>query len=391
MRNKVANFRGSDEVTTPRRQVLTALRDLGPQTRIELARQTGLSPTTMTRVVAQLIDDKCIAEGETVSRRGTGRPGTEISIVADSYFVVGVQIGIGFVRLGISDLLGNCAHIDGFSYQSGTPAGDVLAQVGHQVVNLCRSAGIPNSQLLGVGVAVPGPVDQQQRRLLYPINLDWRDVPVADLLEPIVGVPVVVEHNVRAMALAETRFGLGKEADSVAFVYLRTGIGAGLVVDGQAFLGGVHGAIELGHLRVVDGGARCVCGSTGCLETLFSEDALRRRLERHGIDPGNQQPFAVMLEAAKTNTDLHDEVTLLTNHLATGLSALINLLTPEIMVLGGALSLASDEFVENLAMVTRDAVFPVIRPTVNLRRASLGMDAGVNGGATVALDRFFYI
>ena len=371
--------------------MLCALRDIGPQTRIELARHTGLSATTMTRVVAQLLEDGCVAEGETVSRRGTGRPGTEVSIVPAAYHVIGVQVGVEFIRIGLSDLLGSCEHVGGFSYAAGTPAEQVLEQVGQAVVELCRTARVPRDRLLGVGVAVPGPVDPEQRRLLMPINLNWRDVPVSDLLEPIVGVPVVVEHNVRAMALAETRFGIGRGAGSVAFVYLRTGIGAGLVVAGQAFQGGVHGAIELGHLRVVEGGERCVCGGTGCLETLVSEKAVRRRLDKRGIDAAGREPFEALLAAAEGDVDLRNDVDALTVHLATALSAMVNLLTPEVVILGGALSLAPDAFVAHLADATREAVFPIIRPAVNLQRASLGMDAGVNGGATAALDHFFYV
>jgi predicted NBD/HSP70 family sugar kinase len=382
--------RSGDETTGRRGQVLSLLRDHGPLTRTELARRAGLSATTMTRVVSQLIGDGSVEEGATVSRSGTGRPGTNVSIVPGAYRVIGIQIGVGFVRGGVVDVMGRCSTTIGFDYRTGSDAAGVLGSVVEAVATLSERAGVPRDRLLGIGVAVPGPVDQERRRLLMPINLPWRDVAVADRLEPASGLPTLVEHNVRSMALAEARFGAARDAHSVAFVYLRTGIGAGLVIAGQGFQGGVHGAIELGHLRVVDGGAPCVCGGRGCLETVVSERALRATLGRLGLDDDGREPLAALIGVSARRPDVAAELDRIVGHLAAGLAALVNLLTPEVIVLGGAFSTVPDAFIRRLADGTREATFPTIRPSVTLRRSSLGMDGGVNGAATTALDHFFY-
>lgn len=385
-----ATLRG-DETSGARCQVLSVLRDEGRLTRIELSRRTGLSPTTITRVVAQLLQDGCVAEGNTVSRRGTGRPGTQVAVVPSAFGVLGVHLGVGTVRLGLVDVGGRDHRREGFDYDPHEDAETVLRRVAMSL-SAMRAPGVDgiSGPLLGVGVAVPGPVDDAGRRLLMAMNLNWRDVPVADLLEEQMGLPVVVEHNVRAMALAEARSGLGRGLGSVAFVYLRTGLGAGLVVAGRGFQGGVRGAVELGHLRVVDNGAPCVCGGHGCLETVVSDRALRCVLADLGIDPGRGEPLLTLVAVAETTAPAAAALDQVVTHLATGLAALMNLLGPESILLGGAFAQVPDSFVARLADETREAVFPVIRSAVRIRRSGLPNDPGVDGATTVALDRFFY-
>ena len=224
-----------------------------------------------------------------------------------------------------------------------------------------------------------------------PINLDWRDVPVADTLEPLLGLPVVVDHNVRSMALAECRFGVTRGVGSVAFVYLRTGLGAGLVVQGQPFSGGFHGAIELGHLQVVDNGADCVCGGQGCIETVIAEKALRETAESLGLSVDGDNPLTAIWNAAATDEKARAALDNIVSTLAHGLAAIVNLLNPEVILLGGALAAVPPAFFERVTSTTNRGVFPLLRPSVRIEPSSLGMDAGVLGGATAALDRFFYV
>jgi len=380
-----------DEATTVRAQVLTMLRDHGALPRIELARRAHLSPTTITRVTNQLVSDGVIAEGNSISPTKLGRPATEISIVRDALVVVGVQVGVGFVQFGLIDLLGATVASRSLSYDIETPAADVMVDAAAAINELIASSEYDKSTVIGVGVAVPGPVDVAGRSILLPINLDWRDVPVADILEPLTGLPVTVEHNVRSMALAETRFGAAQGLGSAAFIYLRTGLGAGLVVEGQPFAGGVRGAIELGHLHVVDNGIACVCGGNGCLETIVSEGALQRQLAEAGLSSNGGGALSALYAAADSNDKAKASIDAIITQLATAMSAIVNLLNPDVILLGGALAEVPQPFFERLTEQTRQQVFPLIRPLVRIEPSSLGMYAGVLGGGTAALERYFYI
>ncbi|TDC50363.1 ROK family transcriptional regulator [Jiangella ureilytica] len=389
-------FHVSNEVQWPsgRRsrhgRLLALLRDEGASTRIELARRMSSSPTTVSRIVAQLIDGGFVAEGARVTRAGVGRRGTEVDIAVDSHWVVGVQIGVGRVRVGVANLVGRCLALSGFSFDPGARATDVVARAARTLLALIVGARVRRDRVVAVGVAVPGPVDDARRRLLMQINLAWEDVAVADVLERLVGLPVVVEHNVRSMALAEAVFGAARGVGSVGFIHLRTGIGAGLVVAGRGFLGGVHGAIELGHIRVTEGGRRCSCGAVGCLETELSDRGLRRSLRQVGARCDGREPLAALLRAARADRGAAIVLDTLIGKLAAALSMVVNLLTPEIILLGGSLELLPDGLIDRLSRNTREGVFPVIRPSVRLQRSSLGPDAGVKGAATAALDRFVY-
>lgn len=376
------------EPQTVRGQVLSLIRDAGPMSRAELARRLALSATTITRVVNDLDAAEVLDEGQALAQAGVGRPANTLRIRADACCVAAVHIGVGIVHLGLFDALGERLAAQQFPYEVEAGAEAVLRRVAEGLRALGRSSRKVGS-LNGLGVAVPGPVDAAGRRMLVSIRLGWRDVPVAETLEALTGLPVTVEHNVRAMALAEARFGQGRGLRSVAFVYLRSGLGAGLVVQGQPFSGGVHGAVELGHLQVIEGGTACVCGGRGCIETVLSETALRAVAKRLRIAP-EPNPLTAIWSAAQRRADAARAIDAMVAPLSTGLSALATLLNPELVLLGGALADIPDGLFEQIVEATWRRALPVMRTSSRIVRSQLGADVGLTGGATVALDRFLY-
>lgn len=370
-----------------RRLVLRSLRDHGPQPRADLARRLGLSATTMTKVVAQLLDEGLAVEGDAAGGR-VGRPSTDVRLRADARQVIGVQVGAGTVRLGLCDLRARAREVRSFGFDvTGEPPERVVARIADAAAALAERAG---DRLLGIGVAAPGPVDPEQRRNLLSVNLGWRDVAFGDPLERALGVPAVVDHNVRAMALAEARYGDTGGADPLLYVYARTGVGAGLVIGGRPFRSGAHGVTELGHLRVVERGRPCACGASGCLETVAAEpylaESARAVLGRDSADPLTELADATGDGDRRAGQVLDD----LVDRLATGLAGAVNLLNPALILLGGVFRTAPDPVLDRVGDALRARVFPVLRDTVRVRRATLGPDAGVAGSAAVALDRFLY-
>ncbi|MCK2212578.1 ROK family transcriptional regulator [Actinomadura sp. ATCC 31491] len=355
---------------------MRSLRDDGPQPRADLARRLGLSATTMTKVVGQLLDEGLVAEGAVAGAgRRVGRPSTGIGIRADARHVIGVRVGAGAVELGLCDLRARVRESRSFAFDAAAESPErVAARIAEEASGL--AAAVPAGRLLGVGVAAPGPVDAARRRVVLSVNLGWRDVPFADLLERALGVPAVVDHNVRSMALAESRYGATGGADPLLYVHVRTGVGAGLVIGGQPFRPGPHGVTELGHLRVQEKGRPCACGATGCLETVVSEPYLAARLGRRSADL-----------LAELDDALLDEVA---GHLSTGLAGAVNLLNPELILLGGIFGAAPEPVFDRVRAALRAKTFPVLRDLVRVGRPTLAGDAGVVGGAAVALDSFLY-
>lgn len=363
--------------------ILRMLRDDGPQSRAELARRSSLSPTALTRLTARLLRDGSVRETANTTTNGVGRPAVGLTLVSDAYWVIGVHIGAGTIHAAITDLRAGVKRLSSFNFDpQTTDPRVVIAKVASMVETLLQDSGVPRSRILGLGLGVPGPVDAERRRNLLSINYNWKNVAFADELEALLQMPVVVEHNVSAMALAESRYGIGRHAAALLYIYLRTGLGAGLVVDGKPFRPGGHGAVELGHIQVVEHGERCACGGEGCLETFLSERALSRAAGIEEPHPGHLLAALERRPAAWTET---------VRHLTTAIASAANLLNPDLIVFGGHLAEAPERLFEHLRSNVPPRVLPPMRDHLRFERSSLGPGAGAVGGAAVALDRFFYV
>lgn len=360
-------------------QILRILRDDGPQSRAALARSSKLSPTTLTHVTAQLLSDGDVVEDEPTESAGVGRPGLKIRLLPDARHVIGVHVGAGLVQLAITNLMGAPKAAASFEVDlPHTPVDAVVSRIADEIGTLKASAGVDH--ILAAGVGVPGPVDATQRTILTSINTGWRNVPLAEMLERKAGLPVILEHNVTAMAVAEARFGLGRNVPGVLYVYLRSGLGAGLVVDGMPFRPGGHGAVELGHIQISNEGPRCSCGNHGCLESYVNERVLMQSLGLEGSAPAD---LLARLEKTAGWATVLDRLT-------DSLAIAITLLTPDLIVFGGHLGEAPESMFAHLRERLPPRVMPHMRDILRFERTSFGAEAGAIGGAAVALDHFFY-
>lgn len=364
--------------------ILRILRDIGPQSRAELARRTALSPTALTHLSGHLLKSGTVSElrqpqgGEAP----VGRPAVSLALVQDSRFVAGVHVGASAIHATITDLkavIRKSAALD-FAVAASEPA-VVVEKVVQLVEELIEASGVDRSRLVGLGLAVPGPVDAERRRNLQAVNFSWKDVTFADQLESSLNMPVVVEHNVSAMALAESRYGIGRDATALLYIYLRTGLGAGLVINGMPFRPGGRGAVELGHIQVVEQGEPCACGNSGCLETFLSERALHRALGPGAPPPG---PLLAAIEKHPAAWDAA------LRHLTTAVASATNLLNPDLVVFGGHLADAPEAFIDHVRRNVPPRVLSPMREELRIERSSLGAGAGAVGGAAAALDHFFY-
>lgn len=362
--------------------ILRILRDEGAQSRAELSRRSKLSATTLTHVTAALLRDGSILEGETYGANGVGRPAQAVRLAPEARNVAGVHIGAGNVQITITDLLARPKASAAFAFDTASAdPDDIVRQVSRSVVELAEETQVDVKSMLGVGIGVPGPVDAGRRTALASINVGWRNVPLADKLEDALRLPAVVEHNVSAMALAESRYGIGKNVPALLYIYLRTGLGAGLMVDGAPFRPGGHGAVELGHIQITADGARCACGNVGCLETYVCERALMQAAALEGQAPDD------LLARVEANGPAWDTVV---RHLTTALASAVNILSPNLIVFGGHLGEAPQSLYAALEAGLPPRIMPHMRDILRFERGTFGAQAGSIGGAAVALDQFFY-
>jgi predicted NBD/HSP70 family sugar kinase len=281
---------GRTDVT--RSAILARLGAQGPASRADLARALDVSPALITQLVKELIADGLVDEREHSPSQG-GRPARRLGLVSTAGHAVGLKIApdhLAFVEVELDGTVIRSAQ-EPFDASSAT----LLEGLGNAVEGfISGGSGVP---ILGIGVAIPGTVDAQGSEIVDSYQLDWNDMPIGPTLRRMLGLPVLVENNVNALAMAERLFGIGRNHATFLTLTIGTGVGAGLVMDGVVLRGGSGGAGEIGHVPVIAGGFLCSCGNHGCLETVVGQAALERRAREAGIIP-SRAGIAALTRAA---------------------------------------------------------------------------------------------
>lgn len=281
-----------------------------------------------------------------------------------------------------------------------TQADEGLDAVIRRMADSARAAAL-GRPIRAAGISTPGPSKPLEGIVTEPPNLPgWRDVPLAKLISEALGVPAWLENDANAAALAEHRLGAGKDLHHVILVAAGTGIGGGLIVDGRLVHGASGGAGEVGHMIVEPEGAICGCGRRGCLEAMASGVALgRAAAEIVRANPGgilaklaaaaDEEPDAKLMgEAADAGDAESDEaIRQAGRYLGAGLTNLVNIFNPQMIVIGGSLRRFGDRYVgEAKRVVERDA-FAQHFADVRIVEAELGDESPAIGAALVALQR----
>ncbi|MBN1640024.1 MAG: ROK family transcriptional regulator [Anaerolineae bacterium] len=254
------------------RLVLKTIYDLGETSRADIARTTGLARTTVSDAVAGWIEDGLIAEVGTGPSAG-GKPPIMLSVVDASRSLIGVDLSGSTLCGAVVDLRGRVRQR--CSRPIAGRLGDAALGLVYDLLDQLVALG--GASTLGIGIGVPGLMDARQGVVHSAVNLDWRDLPLGDLVEERYGVPTYIANDCQAAALAECVFGCGRDVDNLVVIKIDRGLGSGIVFGRKPYHGDGFGAGEIGHVVVVEGGAPCRCGNRGCLETLVNRRAIVER------------------------------------------------------------------------------------------------------------------
>jgi N-acetylglucosamine repressor len=261
--------------------VLRALYDLGPISRADIARLTGLTRTSVGELVADL-EREGLAHDVGRGPSTGGKQPTLVALVDDARTVIVLDLGERRFTAALADLRGNLTTRRTCDLGSADATdGEAAVRLVHDLIeDVRREATAP---ILGIGVGTPGLVDGDGT-IRWAVNLDWQDLPLAALLEERHGLPTVVANDSRAAAFATYLFRGDDRPDNLVVVRVGRGLGAGLILRGQPFGGDGEGAGEIGHVVVEPDGSACHCGRFGCLETVASATAIAARAGQPSID-----------------------------------------------------------------------------------------------------------
>ncbi|MDF3289917.1 ROK family transcriptional regulator [Streptomyces silvisoli] len=362
----------------------------GPLSRLELGRDTGLSAGSVSNVMAELIADGLVERAGVADSDG-GRPRILLKVAADYGRLIGVDIGETRVRVGLFDL--DLTELAFAEHPLADSARDV-AHLVHLVLDGLRTviaeSGVDPSRVLGVGVGVPGIVEQGwDSAVVHGQTIGWEAVPLGRLLRAGTSLPLYIENGAKTLGQAEMWFGAGRGARDAVIALIGSGVGACVVADGKPYRGTTSSAGEWGHTTMRVGGRRCRCGSRGCLEAYVGAASL---LERWGGAPagvGEEAALAALLERAKHDREAAALLDETAEYLGAGIADLVNLFNPERIVIGGWAGLLLGP---RLLPAVRAAAaeyalrHPGGHAAIDLGR--LGADAVTVGAATLPLARF---
>lgn len=365
----------------------------GHVSRAEIAALIGLSQGSVTKITAELRRAGFIVEAQSsLIERDPGRPRVPVAIDRSTFRFAGVHIGLRRSTVGLVDLAGELVIERVAEHRSLDPAA-VLREARGLLQSAHRAAG---GTILGAGVCAGGWVDQHRGLLREHAALGWSDVPLREAVGQL-DVPVIVDSSVRALALANSRFGAGRDSSNMLYLFVGNIVGAAHLVDGRAAPGRESAAGTIDHLPVGPrSGLRCSCGRHNCLWSLASDVAAVERARRAGLITAQGQLEDLIAVAAGAGAAaghgadstraagiLRDRA----RYAGVAVGLLLDLLAPDIVVLDGGI-LQAPQFLDSVRAAarkrtTRHGAAELIVPT------GLGEGGLVRGAATLALDAFY--
>ncbi len=368
--------------------------------RVELAELTGLSAQSVSNITRRLLDRELITEAGTLVPAGRGKPRTLLRLHPTGHFAIGVHVDPTVTTVALLDLVGDVvASVRTLPASAASPP-QLVAAITEAAAGLVASAGIDARRVLGLGIAAPGPLDPGTGVVLEPPLLpEWTRVGLRELLHEATGYPVVLHKDAAAAALAELWRGSAVALADFVFLYLGTGLGAGLVIGGELLGGSTNNAGEIGHLMVDADGPLCRCGQRGCVgpacmpRTLVAEAAGAGLLPRSRPGAGDREIdelFTALCTLAAREPAARRILEASASRLARGAATVSNLLDVRAVVFGGPIwNRIADVFLP----ILRDTLLTTtearqVHPVTALGSA-LGRDVGAIGAGCLVLEHSF--
>jgi predicted NBD/HSP70 family sugar kinase len=334
----------SESMRPLRQQVFERVRASGLIARVQVAKDLGVSPASVTTITSELIEAGLIEEVSAPRdpELGRGRPAVALGVRAGAHLVAGMKMSDREHSAVVVDFAGNLLANEVVPRGPGPmPLPDMLNAIEALLDRVCQKAGIARAGLAGVGIGLPGFVDQTEGVVLWSSTLTERAVPLAEAAQARLGLPVSIDNDANLVALAELWFGAGRSLADFAVVTFEHGVGMGFVMNHRIYRGSQRLGMELGHTKVQLDGALCRCGQRGCLEAYVADYALAREATT-ALNWGHRdgQSISVLLESLYDHAQAGDATARSIfrragRYLAVGLANVVNLFDPALIILSG--------------------------------------------------------
>ena len=365
-------------------EMFQLLRDRQPRTRSDLATLTGQARSTIAARVDLLLSSGLVTPAGEASSTG-GRPPATFAFNPAARVVLAVDLGATHSRLALTDLVGTvlAEHHEPIAISEGPVP--VLDRVVEVALDLLGTAGRPISDLVSVGVGLPGPVEHSTGRPINPpIMPGWDDADVPALLSRKLRVPVLVDNDVNVMALGE-HTSQWPEVDHLLFVKVATGIGAGIIADRELRRGAQGAAGDIGHVAVPSAAeVPCRCGNVGCLEAVASGQAVATALSAAGLDALTSADVVSLVRSGDVTAS--QAVRQAGRDIGSVLAACVSLLNPSLIVIGGIVAEAGEHLIAGIREIVYQRSLPLATQHLRIVTSQTRGQAGVLGASAMAID-----
>jgi predicted NBD/HSP70 family sugar kinase len=403
-----ADYRFIREVN--RLLVLNCVREQGPIARVRIAQRTGLSRTTVSNIMDDLLRDGFVREGELLDAAPAGgRRAMLVHFNADIGRIIGIDVGRTHLAFQITDLAARViAQWSGpFNMQDGPEI--CLAHLISKLQEFVAHTGVVWEQVIGMGLGIPGPLDAQLHTLSNPPGMPmWDGVNVWQALHDAFNVPLYLDNDANMGAFSENRYGAGSNSDYLAYLKVGTGIGAGLILNKNVYRGNSGSAGELGHVTIDENGPWCYCGNRGCLETLAGAQAIVHDAcyglslawahlpadTTSKLSPEQEQEIDITdVIAAAQEGDVASRAAIehAGERIGIALAGLINLFNPSTIVIGGGVTRANEIFLRPLRQAASSRSLPAAWEGTRIVIGNLDDSAVALGAVSLVLDAAFQI
>lgn len=369
----------------------------GGISRAELAHRMDLSRAAMTAIVNDLLDAEIVHETE--SRNGqSGRPPIILQINPMRGRVVGIDMGVTHLTIALADF--SAQVIDEIEIPFDITQGPIpcLAQAEALLTELLEKNDIRLQHIMAIGMGVPGPIANQAGIVIAPpVMPGWDGYPIRTEMESKWKIPISLNNDAELGMLGEWAYGAGRGEEYLAYIKVGSGIGAGLLLNGQVYQGATGSAGEIGHLTIDENGPLCDCGSTGCLEALAGGKAIARQA-REVIASGKKTLLSSMgppeeltardVVAAARRGDLPSQqiISRAGSYLGIAIAGMVNLFNPRVVVIGGGVSQIGDLFLQPIRDTIQRRSLAGSAQVVKINTAILHRRSSIMGAIVQALS-----
>ena len=295
-------------------------------------------------------------------------------------YVVGVDVGGTNIKLGVVGPSGQVIVRNSFATKPFASSRiRLIAALAHEIEASIITAGLTKKQIAGVGIGLPGLVDYEKGFVRFLPNIPgWKNVQLKSILQKKINLPVFVDNDVKIITLAESKFGAGQGVRDLVCLTLGTGVGAGLILNGQLYRGEDNAAGELGHMPLNEHGPKCNCGGFGCFETYVGNRALFALASQVMGKPGTttEDMFALARKGNKKALSFWKKAA---EHIGNGLVGIVNLLNPRLIIIGGGISHNEQFLFKEITRTIRRRAMSLQGAAFKIKRAKFKDDAGIIG------------